>query len=375
MEHAIDPATLQPKGAVRLEAGGDTLRFTTARRIPSDFYRENLQVHDLVELPGVYRLPLRIGFSVRIDEPGFYVLVGDGHVNFGTPWSDNRRMDDIVEPRRDTFFFHNHMPMGRFVDIAIVYDPKAMQILIDGEERYFSTKERYMKSREFAARNAGGFTIALASDKGVHAEVRRLTVTEYEGVTPIEHGTPASRGAIKGNEAVLPGGKPTFEACIARLPEALRHQVETMDAFLRGMKPMKFRRQIEPHGSKITYVAADEGLSYALLPSNDVLTHRLEWYIVANGPTDTWGRKADRMEQTLRAIAQSDPALAQRLFDNLWECVGCYPDDHCLVRTRYELSGQAKIACHGRMRFAMNAGGFEDARAFLQAVNGLEDRE
>ncbi len=369
MENWIAPTSLRAAGAVELQARDEGFAFTATRRIPSDFCREHLRVQHLVALPGVYRLPLRIDLSVCIDEPGFYVLLGDGHVNFGTPWNDNRRLDDIVEPRRNTFFFHNHMPMGRFVDIAVVYDLKYIQVLVDGEERYFSTKERYMKSKAFPERNAGGFTVALACDKGVHAQVRGLRVTEYEGSAPISHGAPAQREAIKGNE--VPGDKPSFESCIARLPEDLRAEVEAMDTWLRAMKPLKFRRQIETHGNKITYVAAGEGLSYAVYPSNDVLTHSLNWYIVTNGKPETWARKGDRMERTLSAIAHDDPALAARLFGNLWECVGCYPADHCLARTRYTFSGRAKISCHGRMRFAMNAGGFADARAFIAAVNGL----
>ncbi len=369
MEHRIERSALRAAGAVELDAQDGGFAFTTTRRIPSDFCREHLRVQHLVEMPGVYRLPLRIDLSVCIDEPGFYVLLGDGHVNFGTPWNDNRRLDDIVEPRRNTFFFHNHMPMGRLVDISIIYDLKAMQVLMDGEERYFSTKERYMKSKAFPDRNAEGFTLALACDKGVHARVRNLRVTEFEGPAPIMLGAPAGREAIKGNE--MPGDKPSFEACIARLPDDLRAEVEAMDAWLRAMKPLKFRRQIETHGNKIIYVAADEGLSYAIYPSNDVLTHSLNWYIVTNGKPETWARKGDRMEQTLNAIAQADPALAARLFHNLWECVGCYPADHCLARTRYAFARHAKVSCHGRMRFAMNASGFADARAFIDAVNGL----
>ena len=371
MEHSIDPAALQPKGAVRAQAKAGTLCFTTLRRIPSEYEREHLRVRDCLIVPGIYRLPLRICFSVRIDEPGFYVMLGDGHISLGTPWNDNRRLDDIIAPSRKPFFFHNHIPMGRFVDVVLTYDRKALQVLIEGEERYFSTKERYMRARDFAPRNAEGFVLAFACDKGVHTEVRGLTVTEYADAAPIARGTPAGREAIQGNEAALPGERPTFEGCIARLPDDLHREAEAMDAWLRSLPGLKFRRQIEPHGNKITYVAAAEGLSYGILPSNDTLSHRLEWYIVTNGPTDTWARKADRMEQTLRAIAQDNPAFAQRLYDNLWECVGCYPADHCLARTRYGFAGQTKITCHGRMRFAMSAQGFGEARAFLAAVSRL----
>lgn len=370
MEHRITPDTVQAVGAVRLESDGEVLRFTTTRRIPSEFAWEHLHVRDLVELPGPYCLPFTVSFSVCIDEPGFYVLVGNGHVNIGTPWNDNHRLDDIVEPRRNTFFFHNHIPMSQFADISITYGIQAMQVLVDGEERYYSTKERYMKAEKLDQSDATGLVIGLACDKGVHAQVRSIRVTELEGTAAITRGIPALREAIKGNEAAPQGEKPTFEACIARLPEALHREVLEMDDFLRAMKPLKFRRQIEPHGNKITYVAAAEGLSYAIYPSNDVLAHSLNWYIVTNGKPETWARKGDRMEQTLRAIAQSNPVQVEKLFDSLWECIGCYGSG-CLARTRYEHNGRVKISCHGRMRFAMNAGGFEDAKAFIVAVNGL----
>jgi hypothetical protein len=171
-----------------------------------------------------------------------------------------------------------------------LYGHKAMQVLVDGEERYFSTRERYMKSKETAGRNAEVFTIALACDKGVYAQVRSLCVTDCDADEPVQLWTPALREAIKGNEAAPQDEKPTFEACIARLPEALHAEVLAMDAFLREMRPLKFRRQIEAHGNKITYVAASEGLSYAICPSNDTLHHSLNWYIVTSGKPETWAR-------------------------------------------------------------------------------------
>ena len=65
----------------------------------------------------------------------------------GTPWSDNRRMDDIVAPTRKTFHYHNCLNFNEFTDISISYDLKEMQIKIGGEERYYSQHERYMIQR------------------------------------------------------------------------------------------------------------------------------------------------------------------------------------------------------------------------------------
>ena len=39
------------------------------------------------------------------------------------------------------------------------------------------------------------------------------------------------------------------------------------------------------------------------------------------------------MEDTLRRLADTRPDLAERMFINLEECVGCY--EHCLAKTQY----------------------------------------
>ncbi|OPJ63785.1 hypothetical protein [Clostridium oryzae] len=118
---------------------------------------------------------MRIDLTVKIDSPAFYLFLGNGHINFGTPWSDNRRIDDIIEPNHKNRFFHNHIPMNEFVDISVIYDFKAMQIFISGEERFYSKKEKYMKSKL----------------------LKEL------------------------NETVKPGEKPSFENCISKLPQEL----------------------------------------------------------------------------------------------------------------------------------------------------------
>ncbi|OPJ63786.1 hypothetical protein [Clostridium oryzae] len=114
---------------------------------------------------------------------------------------------------------------------------------------------------------------------------------------------------------------------------------------------MKFKRQIEKHGNKITYLASDYGFSYALRPSNDVLTHSLGWYIITSSKPQFSHRKDDMMEATLNKSAETSEEFAERMFCNLLECIACRKE--CAVRTLYEFKGKKKVVCHGLIEFKM----------------------
>jgi hypothetical protein len=132
---------------------------------------------------------------------------------------------------------------------------------------------------------------------------------------------------------------------------------------------MKFKRQIEKNGNKITYVASDYGVSYAIYLSNDIFDHSLQWYIITSGKPDTWHRKADRMEETLNRLANTSPDFAERMFHNLDDCVGC--GKNCLAKTQYRLHEKRKMVCHGKLKFTMSVSGFEDVRVFISTINQL----
>ena len=140
----IDLKLLLSKGHVATKTINEVLYITTTKRLSTKFENKNMSLDSYVYTPDTYRLPLRIDLSVKIDSPGLYLLLGNGHLNFGTPWSDNRRIDDIIDPNCKPRFFHNHIPMDEFVDISVIYGFTNMQILINGEERYYSEKEKYM---------------------------------------------------------------------------------------------------------------------------------------------------------------------------------------------------------------------------------------
>jgi hypothetical protein len=368
--HNIEMSHFIPKGQVTCEHKDNVLYMKTNRSIPTErFDSEHLSINSYIHLPDQYKLPLRIDMRVKIDAPGLYLLLGKGHVNFGTLWSDNRRLDDIVAPARKTMLYHNHMELNQFMDISILYDKREMQILMDGEERYYSQKERYMKSPLFQEMNDNGFELKIACDKLVDLWIETFTITEYEdtcGIAPSGKELPA---AFTKNIMIAQGEKPDFGKCISLLPEEIQKEIVQMNDYLKSLKSLNFKRQLEKNGNKITYIASEYGVSYAIYLSNDLFDHSLQWYIITNGKPETWHRKADRMEDTLKALALTSPDFADRMFYSLADCVGCYTN--CLAKTKYRFGDKQKTVCHGKLKFKMSTSGFEDVRIFIDEINRL----
>jgi hypothetical protein len=341
---------------------------TTNRDIPTQrFEAEHLSINSYVYLPDKYKLPLRLDITAKIDAPGLYILLGKAHINFGTLWSDNRRIDDIVAPTRKTMAFDNHIEMNEFTDISVLYDLKEMQIIINGKERYYSKKEKYMKSPAFHEMNEEGFDLKIACDKLSNLCIKSISITEYSDTCNIFHSGEEQPAAIMRNEAITPGEKPTFEKCISRLPKDIQNEIINMDEYLKSIKPLKFKRQIEKNGNKITYVASDYGVSYAIYLSNELFDHSLQWYIITKGKPETWHRKADLMEETLNRLSNASSDFAERMFYSLEDCVGCY--QNCLAKTKYQFREKQKMVCHGKLKFIMSVSGFEDVRTFVEEIN------
>ncbi len=369
-KHNIELEHLLPNGQVSCEYKDNVLIMKTDRSIPTQrFDAEHLSINSYIYLPERYKLPLRIDMRVKIDAPGLYILLGNGHVNFGTFWSDNRRLDDIAAPSRKTMFFHDYMEMNQFTDISLLYDKKEMQILIDGEERYYSTKERYMKAPTFAGLNEKGFEFKIACDKLVNLWIESLTITEYEDTCGIVTSEKEQSAAIMKNNVISVDAKPNFTECISLLPAPIQSKIVKIDEYLKSIKPLNFKRQIEKNGNKITYVASGYGVSYAIYLSNDMFDHSLQWYLITNGKPETWHRKADRMEETLKSLFEASPEFAERMFYSLDDCVGCYTN--CLAKIGYRLGEKQKTVCHGKLKFRMSTTGLEDVRIFIDEINHL----
>jgi len=229
-----------------------------------------------------------------------------------------------------------------------------------------------MRSPLFRTVNAAsgeGFRLRLACDKLSHLTVKSITVTEFDQSCGIKHTQTALPLPLSRNEAVPAGEKPTFEACISRLPQEARQGIIALDVYLKSLKLFRFKRQLEKNGNKITYVSPDFGFSYAIYLSNELFAHSLQWYLITSGPPETWHRKDDRMEAMISRLQETNPPLALRLFDQLDDCVGCYP--RCLARTAYQFNGKRRQSCHGKLFFSMNQAGFEDVRTVIEAIRQL----
>jgi hypothetical protein len=362
-EHKINLTKLQPYGQTVSEIKDDIFYLSSAKEQPFNVCGD--MRHYYAEVPGCYHLPLKIDITARIDAPALYVVFGAGSITFG-----NRagRIDDICGPHSGKkIFFSSYLSMNEFFRITIIYDFKEMQILVNGEERYYSTNEKYMKTKVFAAMNNDGFPLKISCDNRVAVQIQRITVTEYDKSAEIIHDVSAKAEPIKFFTLI---DKPTFESCIAELPDALRSAVVDIDAWIRTLRPMKFKRQIDKNGEKITYVASEQGFSYQVYISGGVLRHTAWWYILTQGNPETWHRKADNMENTLNYLSETDPDFACKMFNNLYKCAGSYGSG-CLGKTPYTYGNHKIISCHGKLNFTMNLSEFDDVKHFINAVNDI----
>ena len=163
-----------------------------------------------------------------------------------------------------------------------------------------------------------------------------------------------------------------FKDVLAKMPKEYQGQILETDEYLYALRPMKFKRVLDKNGNKITYVAPDYGISY-MFKLDEGFKHNFQWYIVYNGKPETWHRKADFMEETLIKIAESDPALAERIYKALKPCPGfdkCH-GERCLARTPYAFNGEKRLTCHGSVYLGLDNDNFCDAREFFRYLNEL----
>lgn len=331
------------------------LWFTVETAPPQNYRCRNATVHSYLEVAGSYRFPLRIDMTVSLDAPGFCMLFGDtGRINFCSTWDDNRRIADISEPPVEgkPRFFANQMPLNTPTAIRVICNLKSMQILINGEQRYHSTKEKYMKSPAFPEINALGFPLRLSCLKRTGVTVHSCSITESETDFEIVKQEYMPEPVLR-NIPLCPGEKPTFEAMIACLPEEIRMKVIETDCFLRSCKPEKFRRTLEKNGNKIYYNASKIGAAYAIYLSQDMMTHTLR---VLNG-----------FEAMLDRLSAEDEVFADRIFSYLHECSGCYGLG-CSTRTPCTFHDKTRQTCSGKIEFKMTASEFDDVMRLINSI-------
>jgi len=357
--------TFIPKGNVKMEQTPDRLWFTVTSAIPGHFHKESAVCRHYLEAESVYRLPLRIEMTVSLDAPVFHVMFGSGRITFVATWNINRRIEDIVEPHYRPVFYADHFPLNTPIKISVIYNLKSMQILINGEERYYSTKEKYMKSVRFNELNTAGLPLRLSACKRTEVTICQLEVTENETDFEITN-RDSTPEPIRGNIDLPKNEKPTFDVVIAGLPDDIRAKIVETDDFLRTYKPVKFRRIMEKNGNKITYLASAAGVSYMIMPSGDVMRHSFGSYLQWNEKDNLGKRDAAPLEIALNQLAEDDPDFVARILSYKNDCTGCRPK--CVCRVDYKVQGKIYSACHGKIDFKMAISEFDDVMRIIRAI-------
>ncbi|MCL2445558.1 MAG: hypothetical protein FWD06_02175 [Oscillospiraceae bacterium] len=323
-----------------------------------------------VTMPKTFRLPLCIHMTVHMPQPALHLLLGEGHLSFGTQ-SDNRSISDIVEPDRKPKHFNNHTDLAKDNEITVLYGLKFMQIIVNGETRYFSKREKYMRSDIFADMNKAGFELKIGTDKFAELMIKNMTVEEYDvepDAVPINNEIDETRLYF-----IRKGVKAGFEECISLLAPALQAEIIKADQFLLSEKELKIKRKIEGDqlGCKITYISSVHGFSYSLRINEHLMSHSYWWYMVSNYKYEGkfMGRKNDLTNSVLKRVYELSPEIAERLVSYYGKCTGC--SQSCAVKTVYELNGKKFVSCHGSMHMNMNLQTFSDFRFMLDVQKDM----
>jgi len=363
-------------GSVSSDISGSELHMTTNATINTLFSRTDTPIKSYIYLPDKYKLPFRIDMTVKIDSPAMYLIIGKGHIAIGTDGLDNRSITSIVgeefKPRQHKA--NNNISIGEFVHISVIYGRRAMQLIINGESRYYSKKDAYIISPLLDTEFRDGFELKLACDKRTLLTLASFTIIEYEDSEP--EFIPESASAY-----VLPppclsvAEKPTIIYCIQGLEQQLQQTILDTDKYLCETlkKSMKFKRKIEggyPY-AKITYVSP-LGFSYKLSISGQTMTHSMGWidYNTKREQEKYGGiKKADYSIITLEKLAEKSRDFANKMFFQMKECAGCY--GYCIHRNHYEYNGKKKISCGGTIQFKMFPSEFVDARKVIEAIDEI----
>jgi hypothetical protein len=262
--------------------------------------------------------------------------------------------------------------MDVFFDCSIIYDLKFMQILINGEEKYYSKNEKYIKSPLMDKLNAEGFELKIAGSKQSYLTISSIMVTEFE---KDELAHLRSRQNIVDKNGICLSidkkAKSDFNECISVLSSGLKKEIISLNDFLLSKKNLKIKRKIEgtSQACKINYVS-NHGFSYAVHVSENITDHFFWWYMVSNLTYENkyMGRKNDLTKETLNKVAETSPEIAKQLFSYYKECSGCC---ECAVKTIYEHDGSKKTVCHGKMIMNMKIQTFQNMQYMFKILSDM----
>jgi hypothetical protein len=377
--HNITLDEFIPHGKAVLSVSENELLLSSDLALNTNFARNDSPIIHYAELPTRYKLPFRIDMTVKLDFPALYLVVGKGHVEFGSGIDENRCITDILgnDFKPNTHIFDHGIAFGVYADISVMYGTNMFWVKVNGEYRCISDKEPYIQAlrknlipEEFA----DGFGIKVACDKLSRLSLKSFTVIEYNGDEPA-----APTEQITDKITALLIGRPkksTLEECVASLAPDIKAEIEKSDAYLLKEKKssLKFKRTIEggyPY-SRITYVS-DWGFRYKIIISGDYVRHDINWVSYnSKREQEKYGgfKKADYMVQTLEKLAQTSPDFADEIYYRIKECVYCAGAGGCPNKSVYEFNGKIKRACgwSDGIQFRMLVSDFEKARIVVGAI-------
>lgn len=361
----VDLQSLESFGKIILDSRPDGL-FVSATNQNIHFHEFEQPLNSYGKMPGRFKLPLKIDLTINVTIPGLYLIINKGHLSFGTR-KDNRSIGDLLGPDcTKPHSFSNEISLNKDVHISVIYGLKFMQIVVDGEARYFSKKEKYMRSEEFFKINETGLELMIASDKLAKIIIKEISLIEYDTDPDI---IPYENTIVPANLANSKGVKVDFEECISCLSNEIQNELQKTNAFLLSEKSLKIKRKIEGdhHGCKISYVSP-LGFSYALLISEDLISHFFWWYMVSNYKFEDkyMGRKNDLTIETIQYVQNESPEVAARLINYYDQCYGCTKG--CKARTTYEFPNKKLNTCHGKTLMNMDLLTFSDLRLMISAI-------
>ena len=374
--HNIDLKTFIPKGHVISEITDGELKMTTTEM---GFKREGMgyKVHGnemnvpaYIYLPEKYKLPLCIDLTVKINTPSLHIMLGSGRISFGRDWNNSINFTDISGESHDSGrLINNYIPYNEYFTVSMLFDTHFMRIKINDEIRYYSTSEKYMKSKVFPKLNSEGLEIKITCNKRSELWIKNCTVTEYEDDVPECN----AEEIINGYPIWIQSkDKPKFEYGISKLSKELQDEMIKTNDFILSLKPLKLKRKVEAgyNACKITYVS-EYGFSYKISVQWNTINHCMWWIIyTTHREQQKYGgvRKRNLITETLNKLAETSPEFADKMESNLRKCDGC---QNCAVKTPYEYKGKKKISCHGLMEFAMIPSDFIDVRKVIETINEI----
>ena len=367
IEHNISFDKFIPHGKVTVNIENDELHMTGG-----------VDRGSYIEIPQKYKLPFRIDMTAKMDSPALILKIGDGYIHLNTSGMDNRRMMSIIggEKKPNIHKFDNHVSLNEYFNISVIYGKKSMQLIINGEERYFNQKDIYMKSPLTDTDFKDGFGLKLFCYKRTEVYIKSLVVTEYADEPEFE--SLPKRDFIY-NTSITKVEKPTLEDCIKGLSPELIDCIVDMDEHLRALK---FRRLIEGSypESRITYTKPKVTL-WKMSISSHLMTH---WTMAMVGIYVDGSGKCEEKFNTLllRKLEEYSPDLAEDIFLRMSQSHYCnkdYGGDRACGGCGWqsfnitEYKGTKKNNCAHFIQYKMIPADFDDVKKVLDVILSLSE--